>query len=162
MTFRFVSAILASALVCGCSSIVSKSSYPVVINSNPDAASFEITNRAGQKVESGQTPATVTLKSSSGYFKGEAYTIVLKKPGYQDQTYTINSTVDGWYFGNILFGGLIGMLIVDPATGAMYNLPDRADIPLEPDNSIQQSRRLFIDSIDSLDAEQLARLKKIN
>jgi len=30
--------------------------------------------------------------------------------------------VNGWYFGNILLGGLIGMLIVDPATGAMYRL----------------------------------------
>jgi hypothetical protein len=30
--------------------------------------------------------------------------------------------VDGWYFGNLLFGGLIGLLIVDPATGAMYKL----------------------------------------
>jgi hypothetical protein len=30
--------------------------------------------------------------------------------------------VSGWYFGNLLFGGVIGMLIVDPLTGAMYNL----------------------------------------
>lgn len=30
--------------------------------------------------------------------------------------------IDGWYFGNILLGGLFGMLIVDPATGAMYKL----------------------------------------
>lgn len=28
--------------------------------------------------------------------------------------------MDGWYLGNILIGGLIGMLIVDPASGAMY------------------------------------------
>ncbi len=34
----------------------------------------------------------------------------------------VNFKVDGWYWGNIVFGGLIGWLIVDPATGAMYKL----------------------------------------
>lgn len=39
--------------------------------------------------------------------------------------------MDGWYFGNILFGGLIGFLIVDPATGAMYTLkPDTLNVHL--------------------------------
>lgn len=146
----------------GCSSIISKSSYPVVINSNPDSAIFEITNKAGQKIQNGKTPATVTLKSSSGYFKGESYTINLKKEGYKDQTYTITSTVDGWYFGNILFGGLIGMLIVDPATGAMYNLPERADISLEENGEAQQGASFKIDTIDSLTGEQISQLEKIN
>jgi hypothetical protein len=36
--------------------------------------------------------------------------------------------VNGWYFGNIIFGGLIGLLAVDPATGAMYTLkPDAVE-----------------------------------
>ena len=34
--------------------------------------------------------------------------------------------MNGWYFGNILFGGLIGMIAVDPATGAMYTLQPKA------------------------------------
>lgn len=42
--------------------------------------------------------------------------------------------MDGWYWGNILFGGLIGMLAVDPATGAMYKLPKAtsAGLTLKP------------------------------
>ena len=36
--------------------------------------------------------------------------------------YPIDTELDAWYFGNILLGGVIGMLIVDPATGAMYKL----------------------------------------
>lgn len=42
--------------------------------------------------------------------------------------------MDGWYIGNLLFGGLIGMLIVDPATGAMYKLDDSvyATLPVNP------------------------------
>jgi len=43
----------------------------------------------------------------------------------------VKLTVDGWYFGNVLFGGLIGILIVDPATGAMYTLkPNELNINL--------------------------------
>jgi hypothetical protein len=38
----------------------------------------------------------------------------------------VGSKVEGWYWGNILFGGLIGMIIVDPATGAMYKLDTEA------------------------------------
>jgi hypothetical protein len=45
--------------------------------------------------------------------------------------YALDSSVSGWYFGNLAFGGVIGMLIVDPLTGAMYNLtPDKIDQPL--------------------------------
>ena len=32
--------------------------------------------------------------------------------------------------GNILFGGLIGILIVDPITGAMWTLPDELTVTL--------------------------------
>jgi len=36
--------------------------------------------------------------------------------------------------GNIIFGGLVGMIVVDPLTGAMWDL-EPADIeqPLTPD-----------------------------
>lgn len=46
----------------------------------------------------------------------------ISSPGYADRLIPVNCTLDGWYFGNLLFGGFIGMLIVDPATGAMYKL----------------------------------------
>ena len=36
--------------------------------------------------------------------------------------------MSGWYWGNLVLGGLIGMLAVDPATGAMWNIaPDKID-----------------------------------
>jgi uncharacterized protein (DUF2147 family) len=152
---------LSTIIMSGCSSIISKSDYAVTINSNPGGSSFVITNRAGQKVESGVTPSTVTLKSSAGYFKGETYTVVLNKEGFSEKIYTLTSSVDGWYFGNILLGGLIGMLIVDPATGAMYNLPDRVDISLDQDITLNQADTLNIATIDSLTPEQKELLVKI-
>ncbi len=52
--------------------------------------------------------------------KDEQYTLTFSKEGFEDKMVTIHSRFDGWYIGNILIGGLIGMLIVDPLSGAMY------------------------------------------
>lgn len=68
----------------------------------------------------GCTPASVMLKASEGYFKKASYQVKFTKEGYEEKVIPLTCKVDGWYFGNIVFGGLIGFLIVDPATGAMY------------------------------------------
>ncbi len=116
----------------GCASIVSDSKYPVSVNSEPRGANFEVRNKSGSVVSSGATPSQVTLNAGAGYFSGETYKVTYSKEGYSDQQSVIDSGVDGWYWGNILFGGLIGMLIVDPATGAMYKLPNSTSAGLHP------------------------------
>jgi hypothetical protein len=108
----------------GCASIVSHSSWPVAIKSKPDQADFTITNKKGEKIHTGTTPATVTLTSGSGYFSGETYNVTFGKNGYQDKTGTVDTGINGWYWVNFLFGGFIGVLIFDPATGAMWRLPE--------------------------------------
>ena len=72
----------------------------------------------------GKTPASVILKSGKGYFSKAKYQISFSKEGYNDTTIPLEATLDGWYIGNILFGGLVGILIVDPLTGAMYKLDE--------------------------------------
>ena len=37
--------------------------------------------------------------------------------------------MNGCYFGNVLFGGRIGLLAVHPATGAMYTLEPKGITP---------------------------------
>ena len=162
MKKKFMPVVLSISLLSGCASIVSKSDYPVSINSNPDGATFVVTNKEGQKVQTGVTPSSVTLKASSGYFKGETYTIEIKKDGYTTKTYTLTSGVDGWYWGNILFGGLIGMLIVDPLTGAMYTLPTGVNVPLDAQSaSADSGKGLTIANINTLTKKQISQLKRI-
>ncbi len=116
---------LTFVLLAGCASIVSKSEYPVSISSEPQGAGVTVANRAGQTVHTGETPTTVTLDAHAGFFKGEDYTVTFRKEGYASHTAQIARGADGWYiFGNLVFGGLIGWLIVDPATGAMWTLKD--------------------------------------
>lgn len=113
---------LTTLLCSSCASIVSHSRWPVAINSVPVGATVSITNRGGKEVFNGPTPAATYLASGAGFFRRESYTLTFSKPGFNPQTLPLTTSVNGWYFGNLLFGGAIGMLIVDPATGAMYRL----------------------------------------
>jgi hypothetical protein len=106
----------------GCASIVTKTTYPVTINSTPSEAKIVITDKKGYDIFQGTTPTVVPLKSSAGFFSKAEYYLKISLPGYDDYLTTISADIDGWYFGNILFGGLIGWIIVDPATGAMWKI----------------------------------------
>ncbi|MEC3965254.1 hypothetical protein [Flagellimonas halotolerans] len=112
----------ATFLFSSCASIVSKGSYPISINSAPSEAKIVIKDKKGIEIFSGQTPATLKLKAGSGFFGKARYQVTFSKAGYDTKTVPVDFKLDGWYFGNLLLGGLIGMLIIDPATGAMYKL----------------------------------------
>ena len=118
--------VIVGTLVLGsCASIVSKSKYPIAINSVPVGANITITDKRGKEVFTGVAPAAVTLKSGAGYFSKATYQVKFTKPGFDDKMMTLEADLNGWYFGNILFGGVIGLLIVDPITGAMYRIADK-------------------------------------
>lgn len=68
------------------------------------------------------TPTQLTLSTGTAYFHGHDYVVLFTKEGFEGRKILISSSVNGWYFGNIIFGGLIGMLIVDPLTGAMWTI----------------------------------------
>ncbi|CAM3821972.1 PEGA domain-containing protein [Vreelandella rituensis] len=130
---KIAAAVSSLAIMTGCASIVGEKEQTVTINSTPSNAEVMITDERSLQVHSGQTPTTVQLKKSDGsYFGGKSYTVEISKNGYESRTMMINATPNGWYIGgNLIFGGLIGWLIVDPLTGSMYNLsPDTLNTTL--------------------------------
>lgn len=143
-----------------CATIFGHSQYPVTIQSVPSDAKVTIVDRKGQVVFMGSTPASVTLKSAAGYMSKAQYSIKVQAPGYIDQVYPLNARLNGWYFGNILLGGLIGMLIVDPASGAMYKMDDPTNVNI----NLQQETKsaLIIKDINELSAKEMKGLVKIN
>ncbi len=152
--FNSLFVLLAIVSLSSCATIFTKSSYPVTITTSPEGAQVQITNRAGCEVYAGNTPASVRLKSSAKYMAREEYTITLTKEGYQQRKVFIDANLDGWYLGNILLGGFIGMLIVDPASGAMYKLAvDEINETLVPtENATTEARELLIYDINDLPA----------
>lgn len=148
----------AAAVLCltGCASIFNGQTQAVTIQSAPEGAAVTVSNRAGDKIHTGTAPVTLTLKRGAGYFKSETYTIAFSKEGYATKEVAITGTMSGWYIGNILFGGLIGMLAVDPVTGAMYIFPDTVLGTLEAAAKTSQAGELLrVVSTDSLTPEQM-------
>lgn len=119
-SFSFI--IIVSTTLFSCATILSKSSYPVSINVNPNGANISIVDKKGKEVFKGQSPTTITLKSGGGFFVKAEYLVKISANGYNEMIVPVNYKLNGWYFGNLLVGGVIGMLIVDPATGAMWKL----------------------------------------
>ena len=81
----------------------------------------------------------------------------MKKEGFADKQITLTSSLSGWYFGNLLLGGLIGMVAVDPLTGAMFVFPETTTGRLDA-TAAQTSRAdgsLTIVSTDRLTPEQM-------
>lgn len=119
----------------GCASIVSGNKYGIPIHAN-EAATVEI-RMGNELVAVVKAPTMVTLDSGAGFFSRAKYSFTFKKDGYPDVVKTRNAYLNGWYFGNIIFGGLIGILIVDPATGAMWRLDEN---PLGVQYNMNQSK----------------------
>ena len=156
-------AICALVLMAGCASIVSKSTYPVSITSDPNQADITITDETGKTVFTGTTPAEVKLGTKAGFFKGKDYTVTFAKAGYDKYVTHIRRGVDGWYIGgNFFLGGLIGWLIVDPATGAMWTLQSEVHAPLSQQTSSGEGgTRISVVSLDDVPASLRSEMVRV-
>ncbi|HIJ96308.1 MAG TPA: hypothetical protein HPP94_11345 [Desulfuromonadales bacterium] len=125
ITTLFVAALMFSQS--GCASIVSGGAKTLPIMSTPDGAELEVKNlRSGETILKAKTPFTALLERSSGFFQSAKYEVRINKEGYLPHQTVIEAGINGWYFGNIIFGGLVGLLIVDPATGAMWRINEES------------------------------------
>ncbi|MGN0834557.1 MAG: hypothetical protein ACI4QA_01845 [Candidatus Spyradosoma sp.] len=79
------------------------------------------------------------LPADAGFSQSRRYTIELDRKGCRTHTAVLDTSLDGWYVGNILFGGLIGWLIVDPATGAMWKLPESVKYELKSEEKTENA-----------------------
>ena len=70
--------------------------------------------------------------------------------------------VDGWYWGNLVIGGLLGFLVIDPATGAMYKLHEKSILEtLNKPSADANVPQLQIQSLDKIDPKLRAYLIEI-
>lgn len=125
----------------GCASIIKGgSSQAIQFKSYPSGANCDVHDFiTNNKLSSITTPAIVPLEKSKGYFKYAKYRVNCSLEGRNSQEAIIEGYANGWYIGgNLIFGGLIGYLIVDPATGAMWSLePELVSVDFdEPSKSI--------------------------
>lgn len=94
----------------GCATIMQGTKQSVGISSSPTGAVVIVDN-----VEKGKTPLVVDLTRKDHHF------VKIEMAGYQPYEATFTRSTSGWVWGNIVFGGLIG-LAVDAISGGLYKL----------------------------------------
>jgi hypothetical protein len=118
----------------GCASIVKGTRQSVSIQSTPAGCRVTVSDMSGSVVTTQQTPCTVSLARGRGFFSAGDYRVRIEKEGYAPAEIHVSGSLGGWYIiGNFFIGGLIGWVIVDPLTGAMWTLgPDPVSANLAP------------------------------
>lgn len=104
----------------GCATIVSGSKQNIRFESVPQGAQVSV---AGQM---GTTPTDMKLPRKTNHDAEVSY------PGYLPAKVQLVRTTNPWVLGNVLIGGLVGLL-VDLVSGAFYKLePERVYVQLTP------------------------------
>jgi hypothetical protein len=162
MKLTIVALTVCSLFLSSCATIVSSRQVPTAIDSSPSKMAFKVVDQNGVVVTQGVTPSTATLNRSSGYFQPGKYTIEISKNGKVVGKETVSAGINGWYFGNILLGGLIGMVIVDPLSGAMYRMPENVTVSTASMTAFHRPvGNLQIVDIASLTSSQRSKLVRI-
>lgn len=126
---KVVSLVFAPALVAACATIMHGTSQQVGINSQPTGATVSVDNHPV-----GSTPVAAKLS------RKQSHRISITMPGYQTFEIATTRKTSGWVWGNIVFGGLIG-LIVDASTGGLYDVrPEHVNAQLSSGGAIGEMR----------------------
>lgn len=146
---RLALAGLVLLLTAGCGSIINGSTQQIAIQSNPSGASIAVDG-----VRNAETPAMLSLSRKTGH------ALEIELDGYEDFQMHIERSTSGWVWGNIIFGGLIG-LAVDASTGGMYKLtPEQITAELEESGAdvkvLDDSIYLFVTLTPDRDWELVA------
>ncbi len=104
----------------GCATIVSSSDQEVRVLSDPPGAKIRVDGMLR-----GVTPTIVDLE------RKRRHQLQIEKEGYETVMRDTGKGFNWWFVGNILFGGIIG-IIIDFSTGAVYKIkPDEINTALQ-------------------------------
>lgn len=143
-------------IITSCATIVSGSRQYVGFSSRPSNAQVYVD---GQML--GNTPLLTNLE------RKQNHRVSIELAGYLPFETILTRKFNGWYVGNIVFGGVIG-LIVDPITGAIYNLtPKKINASLSEDTrAFNQDKKsdLYIEVTlveDDSNLQKIGQLQKL-
>jgi hypothetical protein len=138
-------------LFSNCATIITGSKQTVKFDSTPPNAKIFINNK-----EIGKTPYETKLERKE-------CSVAIKLDGYKDFNVTLKKKTNGWVWGNILLGGIIG-LVVDMSTGAIYRLtPNEINTQLGKtiaDNTKNNNVYVFATLDAIVSSEKIGQLEK--
>ena len=130
-SLRIFAVAAVAILVTGCASVFNGGGDPIQIDSTPNGARVSIFDENGEVVAAGRTQFKTTLKAG-GKYRRHSYRVKVEKLGYEPKEFMLHNKLSGWYWGNVLYSGPLGALIIDPLTGNMWKLdPATVDVELK-------------------------------
>mgnify|MGYP001270172997 CR=1 FL=1 len=123
-------------VIAGCATIITGTDQSMTFNSEPEGATVIV---AGKTL--GKTPITVQVP------KDKNMSLTFEKEGYKSFTTQLSTTLQGWFWGNIVIGGFLGST-TDGISGAMHQYsPDQYFVTLASDKpygvaDVTSSRRI--------------------
>lgn len=136
LTVIAIGLVIAIALS-GCATIFKGTNQDIRITSTPANATVVIKTSGGVEVFNGTTPATAKLP------KKKEYIVTVKMDGYKETNVMVNQGFEAWTIGNLLCGGVIG-LVIDAVDGAMWKLePDQIMVTLATASLENGQTRLY-------------------
>jgi uncharacterized protein YceK len=108
--FLGIASLACGLVIVGCATIMHGTTQGIGFASTPTGAAITVDNQTH-----GTTPTVVNLS------RKDTHIVKIELAGYQPFETTITRSVSGWVWGNIVFGGLIG-LAVDAISGGLYKL----------------------------------------
>ncbi len=104
-----------------CATIIHGRSQDVTFASQPPGATVRIDGAV-----KGVTPTSITLR------RNKHYVVTFEKDGYEPEERVLKSKVSPWVLGNVIVGGLVGLVIDLSAGGAWKLSEDEVNVGLHP------------------------------
>jgi hypothetical protein len=142
----------------GCATVVSGTTQTIGVNTDPEGADCQFRRKGVLVARVNPTPGTMQVGKDY-----ESVSVLCAKEGFDDTTGVIGSEFQAMTLGNILLGGVIGV-VVDAASGAMMKYPESVTFKLVPKMFDSEAARdkFFGDMRDTFlgeYAEVVARIK---
>ena len=139
--FSTGSLLIVTGFTTGCATLTQGSTDTVTVDTRPPGAVCELRQGGAMIAAINPTPGSITVPKSNNDLA-----VRCTKAGYLPTAGVLGSEFAPMTFGNILFGGIIGVAI-DAASGAMTNYPPIITLTLEPEQfgTVSERDRFFDD-----------------
>lgn len=123
---RLIVLALIGAAVSGCATIVTGSGQTIAVKTEPEGADCHFTRDNVLIARVNPTPGVIHVGKAAGDIS-----VQCRCEGYQETVGSVGSEFQAATFGNIILGGIIGV-VVDAASGAMSRYPESVTFTLLP------------------------------
>ncbi len=156
MPFYRMSLMAIPLLLGACATIIEGGDQNISVITYPPQAQCKLVRGGDIVAFINPTPGTVSLEKGA-----DDVVVHCMKDGYFDSIVTMESSLQDMTFGNIVFGGIVGVA-VDAASGAMHEYDASVTVALVPDRfaSIEARDEFFAQQERQVKAEAASTISK--